>query len=252
MAFITVNTHPLYFDHNNRQEGPALLLIHGSGGSHAHWPESLRNWKGGPVFAPDLPEHGASGGHGQHCVDAYADIIADFARKLSLTHVTAVGHSLGGAIVQTLALRSPDWLSRIVLVGTGGRLKVHPQIMDGLVARHDATLQMICGLCFARGADPAVAEKVLEGFLDTPAWVTQGDFTACNHFDVMERLADIRLPTLIISADADQMTPVKYGEYLNRSIPGSRLHIMKNAGHMMALEQPEAFLKTIVQFLTTP
>ena len=65
----------------------------------------------------------------------------------------------------------------------------------------------------------------------------------------MEKVAAINLPTLVISGTADKLTPVKYGEHLCKNIAAAKHSIIKDAGHMMAVEKPEEFVRIVSDFL---
>jgi len=72
---------------------------------------------------------------------------------------------------------------------------------------------------------------------------------ACEDFDITEGISSIEVPTLIISADEDILTPVKYGEYLHGKIKGSRFYVIRGAGHFMMQEKPEEFNRILMDFL---
>jgi pimeloyl-ACP methyl ester carboxylesterase len=65
----------------------------------------------------------------------------------------------------------------------------------------------------------------------------------------MDQIGDIRLPTLIVFGSADQLTPLKYGEFLHNRMRRSGLSILKGAGNMMVLEQPDPFVTRLNEFL---
>src|SRR5262249_46237129 len=79
--------------------------------------------------------------------------------------------------------------------------------------------------------------------------VTYSDWIADDTFDVMRRVKDIHVPTLITCGADDRLTPVKYHQYLAAQIPGSQLTIVEKAGHWMFWEQPDAFTKHLRAFL---
>ena len=85
--------------------------------------------------------------------------------------------------------------------------------------------------------------------MKTSPEVIYSDFEACDKFNVMSRLKEIKLPTLIICGLEDQVTPVKYSEYLKNNIPNSRLEIIANAGHMVMLEKPEELNERLEKFI---
>jgi pimeloyl-ACP methyl ester carboxylesterase len=249
MPFIHIDHEDIYYKAPpSSAAGPALLAIHGSGGDHTHWPQNLFRLKTCRVHSVDLPGHGRSGGSGLERVEDYADFVQRLVIRLDLPRVILVGHSLGGAIVQMLATRRPAWLAAIVIVGSGARLRVHPSILAKILTEFEATVDLICEWSFGPAAAADLIETVRQGLLRTPPAVTHGDYLACDRFDLMDRIADIRLPTLIVSGSADRLTPVKYGEFLHNRIRRSRLSLLEDAGHMMALEQPEPFITRLNDF----
>jgi pimeloyl-ACP methyl ester carboxylesterase len=182
-------------------------------------------------------------------VGDYARIVGAFVTKLGLEGVALAGHSLGGAIAQELAIQSPDWLSRIVLLGTGCRLRVLPDVLSGLMGDYENTIDLVNRMMFGPDADPALVGTERETYLDLPPEITHGDLSACDAFDVSDRLSSIRVPALVISGENDRLTPVKYGRYLHRHIPESEMIVIERAGHMMALEKPEDVVAAIRTFI---
>lgn len=231
-----------------------LILVHGAGGDHTHWPAELRRLPRVNVYALDLPGHGRSAGRGRTSIGDYADTVDLFAQTLELEGVSVIGHSMGGAIAQTLALRRPPWLVSVVLVGTGARLRVHPLILDGLdpavaAKSFEDAIHTICQWQYGPAISEQMQRKGRQQLLSVDQAVIHGDYVACNQFDVMEQVKDITLPTLIITGGADQMTPPKYGQYLHDQIPDSQLVEIKDGGHMMALEKPKGVAQAVARFL---
>jgi len=72
---------------------------------------------------------------------------------------------------------------------------------------------------------------------------------ACDHFDIRSRLREIRLPTLVLCGEEDQLTPVKYSRDLHENISSSRLVLIPLAGHMVMVEQPDMMNTTLEIFL---
>jgi pimeloyl-ACP methyl ester carboxylesterase len=241
-----------------------LILVHGAGGDHTHWPAGLRRLPNFNVYTPDLPGHGRSEGRGRTRVDDYADCVHLFAQNLGLEHITVVGHSMGGAVAQTLAIRWPSWLAGVVLVGTGARLRVHPLILEGLqpaphggppagisAENFEAAIDMICQWAYGPTTSEQILRKGRQQLLIVDPNVIYGDYLACNDFDVSDRVKEIRLPTLILVGSADQMTPPKYGQYLHEQISGAQLVVIQDGGHMMAIEKPVEVTQAVTRFLET-
>ena len=250
MPHISINGESIFTAFPDGGEGGNLILVHGSGGDHTHWPESLLSLPGIRVHGIDLPAHGISGGRARDSVEAYADVVEGLVKALRSPPKTVVaGHSLGGAIALTLALRQPDWLAGIILVGTGARLRVAPAILDGLLGDDPGgAVDTLTDLAFGPNADPETVERIRSGWHRIDPRVTHADLSACDRFDVMDRLGEIRVPALVIAGTADRLTPLKYGQYLHDQIPGARLAVIEGAGHMMALERPSEIVSAVAGF----
>ena len=76
-----------------------------------------------------------------------------------------------------------------------------------------------------------------------------GDFQACNHFDVSDRLHLIKTPVLVLTAVDDVLTPVKYGLYMAEKIAGASVHTIADAGHLSPLEKPDEVNSAIRDFV---
>ena len=249
MARIQIGTESIYYTRTNDQASTTILFIHGSGGNHKSWPDGLRSLGKIGVVLVDLPGHGLSAGSGRSIVNDYAEFLDDFVSTLGLVRVIVAGHSLGGAIALELALKQPVWLTGLVLVGTGARLRVHPDILDGTRRDYTKTVDLICQWAFGPDASKELIDGSRNALLDTDPGVTRGDFVACNAFDIGSRVGDIGYPTLIVSATDDCLTPPKYGTFLNQHIKNSQYCLIQRAGHMMAIEKPEAFMAGLVAFI---
>ncbi len=95
-------------------------------------------------------------------------------------------------------------------------------------------------------------ERSFAGLMQCRPGVLYGDYLACDRFDVMAELDKINVPTLIMCGDEDQLTPVKYSQFLLERIKGSRLEILPGAGHMLMMEAAELFNEKIGAFVSNP
>jgi len=230
--------------------GPPLVLIHGAGGAAELWQPQLDGLADvARVVAPDLPGHGPLGGRGKPSVATYAEWLGGFFEALGEAPAVLVGHSMGGAVVQTLALARPAGLAGLILIGTGARLRVLARLVD-LLREHPRDGQsLIHELSFGAAAPPECVEMVDRVLRDGAPLVTLGDYLACDRFDVRDRLALIRTPTLVVTGADDRLTPLRYGRLLAETIPGARLLEIPGAGHFPQLEQPGPVNAAIRGFL---
>lgn len=228
-----------------------LILIHGAGGDSRHFPPEIRRLRGKRVLAPDLPGHGKSSGAGMQSIPAYAAVLLEWLDRLEIPKVIAAGHSMGGGIVQALALHHPERLKGIILVGSGARLRVAPQILENAAqeATYPQTIAVVTEWYYSPAAPPRMRELAARRLAEVRPSVVYGDYLACNQFDVMEQIAQITLPTLVLCGADDVLTPPKYSHYLASKIRGAALQIIPQAGHMVMVEQPQQVAAAMQDFI---
>jgi pimeloyl-ACP methyl ester carboxylesterase len=240
MPFVDVGGKQIhYWVGKGRPSGgrETLLFIHGAGGGSFN-----------PIII-ELPGHGESGGDGEEEIERYAEQVHLFAARLGLAKAFWVGHSMGGAIVQTVALTHPEVIQGIVLVGTGARLRVLPMVFNGIKNHFQETIHKITGFAYSQKASPEFIERGVKQLLSCRPNVLYGDFLACNRFDLRQEVERIDLPTLVVCGEEDELTPVSYSKFLHRRIKGSALEIIPGAGHMVMMEAPGAFNRVIRDFV---
>lgn len=224
-----------------------VLFIHGAGGSSEVWLNQLVPIEGYSLIALDLPGHGRSEGKASSDIKESSRFITEFIATLDYHSVILVGHSMGGGIVLECALAQPDWLKGIVLVDTGARLRVKKDMLDQL-AQGCLPFDIIPYL-YHMDSPPEFLEKALEDMKKVPPEAYLADFQACDAFDRSKEIPNLNLPACIICGDNDRMTPLKYSYFLNEALAKSRFQMIRSAGHMSMLENPEEVNKALEDFL---
>jgi pimeloyl-ACP methyl ester carboxylesterase len=235
-----------------------LVFIHGAGDSGAVWQRQVERFGDRyPTLAVDLP------GHGERLVEAglmtigeiAEDVVAEV-RARGFGAPVVVGHSMGGAAALTIALKYPDLPRALVLAGSGARLRIRPELIEearqrverarpGTVAVRVIPLEDV-----ASGNAPREAREWLQQrFGCSTAQATYADFVATNGFDVMDRLAEVVHPTLVIGGAEDRWTPPRFQQYFAQHLPNVWLVMLPRAGHYPFVEQEEAFNRELEQFL---
>jgi len=238
---------------NFLDERAVLVMIHGAGGAAENWLLQL-----GPLeryanaLALELPGHGKTPGKGYSTVEEYANWVI---QVLSSTftdneELILMGHSMGGAIVQEVALREPELLKGIVLVCTGARLKVAPFILQGLEKEFAKTINLIVSFAYSKDTDPKIISQGAKLMEEAGQEVLINDFLACDRFDSTDRLSQLRLPSLIISGTNDKLTPLELSHELHELIPSSKLRSVPKAAHMPMVENPLVFNQILAQDVT--
>ena len=241
-----------YFLYEAYPDAPTVVLLHGAGGTHLNWPPEVRRMEGGRIYALDFPGHGKSDEvGGQQSIASYATAVVRWLDALEIRQAVLVGHSMGGAVALTLAL---DYLERVTglgLIATGARLRVHPDFITyaatpTLLSR---AIQQIVALSFSPSAPPRLVELAAQRLAETRQSVFYNDLLACDQFDRMEDLSRVHCPTLVLCGLEDQMTPLRYSQYLADHIPQAQLSVVPEAGHMVMLEQPALVQAQLEAFL---
>jgi pimeloyl-ACP methyl ester carboxylesterase len=239
-----------YADHRDvTVHRPPVLMIHGAGGTHLDWPAELRRMPEANAIIPDLPGHGKSPGSGRMAVSAYAADMVALLDALKLKQAIIAGHSMGGAVAMTMALTAPDRVLGLILIGTGAKLGVHSDILNGIMEELRRSAELITDWAWALSSGEQVRRLSLMRLLENDPRVLFGDYSACNVFDIRDQLNRIAVPALVIGGTEDQMTPLKYGVYLQENIPNARLVTVEGGGHMMALEQPHIVAGAVQNWL---
>lgn len=243
-----------YFVHEeDNPTRPPVILLHGAGGTHLNWPPQVRRLDGQPMIAVDLPGHGNSEGVGRQSVSDYAADLLRFLDVLRLPSAVFVGHSLGSAIALALALEKPERVFALGLLGAGAQLRVAPALLEAAsrTSSFRQAVQMVVDKGYSEYAGTRLKELAAERMARTRPPVFYGDFLACEAFNVADRLEQIHVPTLVLGAAQDILTPPWCSSALTARIPGARLHMISRAGHMFMLEQPEKTAAALAAFFNS-
>jgi pimeloyl-ACP methyl ester carboxylesterase len=225
-----------------------LIFIHGSGGCKEVWHYQTSHFSQADAVA--LPGHPCS----EPCtsVDSYVEWLRGYILDTGQIDVVLAGHSLGGAIAQLYALKYPEDLKGLILIGSGARLRVGTMYLE-MIAQAKSNRSIFEDF-FHKSYE--FIEPELRGVLQRKALecnpaVLLNDMLCCDRFDIMDRVHEIRLPTLAICGSEDIMTPPKYTKYLAHKIEGARDVIIEGGTHMVFAEQPGVVNQAIEDFLNS-
>lgn len=228
------------------------VFVHGAGGNSLLWKRTLQ-YLSGPAraLAVDLPGH-PSGEISCRTVSQYAGALHGFLKERSLRGPVVVGHSMGGAVALTLATQYPDDVGGLVLVSTGAKLGVDQRIVEGLRTRPAQTIEGVLTPQSFNSVDLGLGREARAALSMSNLPVFLNDYLACDGFDLRQELPRITARTLVVCGDKDRMTPPKWSHYLHANIPGSEIRFVKDSGHMLPLEKPEALAGVLGPFLRGP
>ncbi len=230
---------------------PPVILIHGAGGHHLYWPPQIRHLPGERLFAVDLPGHGKSAGVGNHTIGDYVDSTMAFMDALHLNRAVLVGHSMGGAVALQSAIRWPNRVLALGLLGSAAHLHVSSLLLQKAAdpATVPEAVHMVTQYSFAPETSGRLKELAEKRMLESRSSVLYGDLLACNAFNAAGQVSEISAPALVIFGSEDKMVSPGAGRVLAYQIAGARMEIVPHAGHMVMLEQPERVAALIGEFL---
>jgi pimeloyl-ACP methyl ester carboxylesterase len=224
-----------------------LIFVHGAGNTGLVWHYQTEYFADSEAIS--LPGHP----QGQPCtsIDQYAEWLHQYVHSNGHSQLVIAGHSMGGAVAQVYALNYPQDVKALILIGTGARLRVRPEFLKLLKDGIDAPAELLKNIIeptYSRVA-PEVREKIINGMVNVGVAVQLNDFRCCDKFDIMDKVNQIAVPTLVICGTEDDMTPLKYSQYLVNKIVGAKLVVIEGGSHHCFLEKPREVNRAIEEFL---
>jgi 3-oxoadipate enol-lactonase len=241
-----------------RGSGPPLVWVAGLGDDHSSFDAQVEKFSDHyTCVAYDNRGTGESTTMpGPYTMKDYADDAHDVVAALGLTPVIAVGSSMGGAICETWALHYPDDLELLVLSNSWAE---QDPLLD-LLFRHwmalatsgenDRLAESLLMGCFSGEYFKRFPEVIPE-FLATPLPDMDGlkaAIGACQSHDLLGRLAEIDVTTLVIAASQDAVVRPQMSSRMAERLPRAQL-VEIDSGHMIMWEQPDLFADAIKSFL---
>src|SRR5918999_55781 len=252
--------------------GMPVLFLHGLGGNWTAWLETLPSVaRGRRVVAVDLPGFGKSPPASDGIsISGYARTIERFCDEIGLERFVVVGSSLGGWVAAELALRVPSRVAALVLADAAGIVPTRLERTKVVGMMRGAALGAPLAPRFRRSiasrprlrkmalkytiADPSglAADFVYMALPEAPDPGFEPAFTAARRSwsDAWcDRLTEIDCPTLIVWGERDSLLPVRHGREFARRIRGSRLRVIRGAGHLPMVERPTEVNAALLEFL---
>jgi poly(3-hydroxyoctanoate) depolymerase len=242
--------------------GSPLLLISGLGANLEMWHPFVAELGGTrELIAFDLPGAGGSARpRWPMRMAQLARLVAEVLDRFGYTRLDVLGYSLGGAVAQEFAHRAPDRVGRLVLCATSPGLPSIPPnpIVATLMltpARYwnrqlaEMILPIIAGGRTAR--DRAALHAGIEERLSRPptALGYLYQLYAVTGWSSHPWLGTLRQQTLVVHGDRDPVVPLANGRYLADALPHGHLAVVKGAGHLFLLDEPESATPAIQSFL---
>lgn len=268
--FAEVDGVPIHYQESGNANHPAIVLIHGFSSSTLVWSRVFlrlaeAGWR---VIAIDLLGYGYSSKprRAEYTIDSQARMVCGLLEKLGIEQAHLIGSSYGGAVAATCALDYPRRVRKLVLVGAVAnndptrfllmRLFGSPlvgDIVSPLLIGSRTLLRRRMKRVYDRHALILDERRVEARHRPLRAASTQRAIVrTVRRWDAarIEREAHLLAqPTLLVWGDNDREVPLRNGERLNQAMPGSRLIVFRNCGHLPHEEYPIGFVEVVNEFL---
>jgi len=251
----------MYFLDPNPSGRSTVLLLHGLGANSASWTFQLPPLieAGFRPIAPDAPGFSRSPYNGKGwSIATVAQSMADLLAELQTGPAHIVGISMGGVIAQQIAFDFPQWIRKLVLVNTFTALRPERvgswlYLLGRFAMVHTlglpAQAKVVARRIFALAEQEELRQMLITTITQSDPRAYRAAMRALALFDSRKRLAEVRIPTLVITGDRDTTVPPPRQKLLVEGISGARQVVIPNAGHAVSVEQPEAFNRELVAFL---
>jgi len=239
-------------------KGFPLVLVHGFLGSSIMWKPQIDFFKDYfRVITPDLPGYGKSNKAKSHnSIQSIANLLLDSLEEKKIDKFYLLGHSMGGMIVQEMAKKSGNKISKLVCYSTGpkgempGRFETVERSRENLKKKGlEITAKNIAKTWFTKGEDAKYFDICIEAGKQTSTKAADDALIAFKNWNGVDTLKNIKNETLIVWGDQDKSYNLEQIKTLEKSIKKSKLVIFKNCAHNVHLEQPDQFNNTIKNFL---
>ena len=261
---LTVNKEEVFASTGGRpfdKNKPLVIFLHGSGFDHTVWMLQTRYFAfhGYSVLALDLPGHGLSKGKCLTSIEDMAEWIKNVIDVTDCKEASLVGHSQGCLIGLECASRFPKTIKTLSLMGGSGSMPVNPILLDLAENNNHKVVDLMMDWChgpagqFGTHSIPGMSHINIGSAIMTNKPLKETlcvDLHACNNYvNGFEVAKNLTLPVLMILGELDKMCSLKVGAKLSTVIKNSNMHILKNCGHMMHLEEADKTLDILKKFI---
>ena len=249
--FVSVGLLSMYY--MEMGTGKPIVFVHGNTASSL-WYERVINIPGYHGLAPDMPCFGRSSPFDEEItIDRYSESIAGFMDVKGIKDAVVVGHSLGGCVVQMLAINHPDLVKAMVLIDSGAPTGLltpkdhHPFIQ--LMRTNRKVLEQALRAVVPTLKEEAFFQKLVDEAqpMAPQAWI--GNAEALSHFDISSRCSEYRGSVLVIRGALDGLITDEMAQQTARAYSNAKLVTLDGIGHSVIVEDPALFQEILQEFL---
>ncbi|MBY6092578.1 alpha/beta fold hydrolase [Maritimibacter alkaliphilus] len=252
---VVVDGARVVYDRNDHDGRPVIFVHGGFGSSSELWhltmdslPEGICGYAINNFLRSDAPPEG-------YTIEALATRVAHFAQALGLEKPVIVGHSMGGVVCQTAAIRYPEIIGGAVLIGTGPTMRNHitgQALLEQMRAANgisEELMRSISAKWFYKEPPEGFFDAYVARAMTAPMDAVIEVQASLLETDLVDELPKLVAPTLVLHPTEDSGRPLEHAELLMAGIPDARLHIFEDCGHSPMLEAKDEFDTVFHAFL---
>jgi len=256
--FINIDENKIrYLESDN--SGNTLVLIHGLGASAERWEYTIPHFKKNyRIIVPDLIGFGYSDKPlVDYTTDFFSEFLKKFLEKLEIKNPMLIGSSLGGQIIAEYTLNNNDAVKKLILISPSGVMKhstpaLDAYVMAALYPNQEAAksaFEMMSGS--SKNIDPKIVESFVKRMqLPNAKMAFMSTLLGLKNSQILtEKLSSITVPTMVVWGELDPVIPVKYADSIVSTIKDCRFYRMDGCGHTPYVDDPETFVKIVMEFL---
>lgn len=235
---------------------PTVLFIHGSGLDHRSWALQTRwfAYNGYSVLAPDFPGHSLSDGEALTSIEAQGQWLTDFLEAAGVSKVHVIGHSQGFLCALELAKNAADKVKSLSGIGTAAAIPVNPALIETALESTGKAADLMLQWGFGQKAQMGISavpgmQPIAIGRQIMASNPLAVDLQACANYESGESVAtSLNIPTQLVLAGQDRMTPLKAGKALAKTM-NAQVTVIEDYGHMLPIEAPKHCLHCLRDFI---
>ena len=238
-----------------------LIFLHGIGGDSTHFTALIRQLGMQNCYALDLPGYGSTPSLGDDLSFAsLCDWLADEISALNIASAHLVGHSLGGMLALEHAVRFPQQLNSLTMIGAtsafGGRDdQFRTQFLKDRLAPLDAGMSMkqMAALAIPElvgtAAEPSVSHTALQSMAQISPQQWRNVLSCLVSFNRRQEVAEIDIPVCVIAGSEDTNAPARTLQKMAGKFPDAEYYCLDGVGHLLPLEAPAKIGQIIQSFI---
>lgn len=252
--FVEVLGKRIHYVQKNGEAKKTILFVHGNFASWRWFKPALDNlpneYHG---VALDMPNFGQSEWLEEVKIDVYAQYVSEFMKKLNIDKAILVGHSLGGAVVQKMAIDNPKMVEKVLLIDPAppSGYKTAPEVyavLELYKSNADLLKKALIGTMPTRPVDRFTDQLVSDALMMKPECFVE-NARALEEYDYKKELSKLEIPFKILVGKLDLIITEEMAREFEKVMKNATVEIIPDCGHSVNVEKPDLFMQKLIDFI---